>query len=74
MLDRGRPAPEGWLETFPSTQAVFDKAIELASYRNLDIDERMVRRRECDTRSSGAWNTWTCLKPFRVVSSLPPIF
>ena len=40
--------PEGWLETFPSTQAVFDKAIELAPYRDLAIDERVVLRRQCE--------------------------
>ena len=40
--------PEGWLETFPSTLEIFEKALELAPYRHLDIDERVVRRRQCE--------------------------
>ena len=40
--------PEGWLEKFPSTLEVFKKAIELAPYRDLAIDERLVQRRQCE--------------------------
>ena len=40
--------PEGWLQNFPSTLEIFQKAIELAPHSDLPIDERLLRRHECE--------------------------
>ena len=40
--------PERWLERFPASQEVFERALALQSYRGLPVDERMIRRRDCE--------------------------
>lgn len=40
--------PAGWLERFPSGAEIVHKAIELRPHTSLPIDERLLRRRECE--------------------------
>ena len=54
--DRSGPAcwlepqdlPPEWLRQFPSPQEVFDMALRLRSHRNLALDARVTRRRDCE--------------------------
>ena len=39
---------EQWLERFPTPQEVFDRALALQAHRDLPMDERMIRRRDCE--------------------------
>lgn len=40
--------PEWWLERFPTPQEIFDRALALQAHRGLPMDERMIRRRDCE--------------------------
>ena len=40
--------PENWLRKFPSTLDIFRKALDLAPYTEMAIDERLLRRHECE--------------------------
>ena len=40
--------PERWLERFPTPQEIFDAALDLQAHRGLPMDERMIRRRDCE--------------------------
>ena len=40
--------PAGWLEDFPTMQELIDKALELRPDKDLDADQRLLRRRDCE--------------------------
>lgn len=40
--------PSAWLESFPTGADIIRKAVELRPLSNLDPDERLIRRRECE--------------------------
>lgn len=40
--------PSEWLKRFPSGEEIIRRAVELRPHRELDADERLLRRRECE--------------------------
>ena len=40
--------PDEWVEVFPSPNVLFEKSVQLEHDLELSIDERLVRRRECE--------------------------
>lgn len=40
--------PSGWLINFPTGQEIINKTVEIGSYDTLDVDERLIRRRDCE--------------------------
>jgi EcoRII C terminal/Restriction endonuclease EcoRII, N-terminal len=40
--------PRAWLQTFPTGLDILLKAIELRSLNNLTVDQRLIKRRECE--------------------------
>ena len=41
--------PSGWLERFPSGRDIVNKAIDLRPEHGLDPDNRLIKRRQCET-------------------------
>ncbi len=40
--------PPSWLRAFPPALEIVDKAVELRPLRDLDVDARLLRRRDCE--------------------------
>lgn len=40
--------PAEWMDRFPTPQEVLDKAISLQSFKDLEVDMRLIRRRDCE--------------------------